>query len=85
LPDQWKEPIVLPVHKKGDRTDCSNYRGIALLTNSYKIVSNIFSQGVHIQMKLIGIITVGFDVTDQLLIRFFALSDTGEIMGVQVQ
>jgi hypothetical protein len=25
LPDQWKESIVVPVYKKGDKTDCSNY------------------------------------------------------------
>jgi hypothetical protein len=24
LPDQWKGPIIVPVHKKGDKTDCSN-------------------------------------------------------------
>jgi hypothetical protein len=42
LPDQWKESIIVPVHKKGDKTDCSNYRGISLLSTSYKIVSNIF-------------------------------------------
>jgi hypothetical protein len=29
-------------------------------------------------MKLFAIISVGFDVTDQLLIIFFHLSDTGE-------
>jgi hypothetical protein len=28
LPDQWKESIVVPVYKKGDKADCSNYRGI---------------------------------------------------------
>ncbi|PNF40426.1 hypothetical protein B7P43_G18211, partial [Cryptotermes secundus] len=27
LPDQWKESIIVPVHKKGDKTDCSNYQG----------------------------------------------------------
>jgi hypothetical protein len=32
LPHQWKESIVVPIHKKGDRTDCSNYRGISLLS-----------------------------------------------------
>jgi sorting nexin-29 len=41
LPDQWKESIVVPIHKKGDKTDCSNYRGISLLSASYKILSNI--------------------------------------------
>jgi hypothetical protein len=30
LSDQWKESIIVPVHKKGDKTDCSNYRGISL-------------------------------------------------------
>jgi hypothetical protein len=34
LPDQWKEYIIVPVHKKGDKTDCNNYRGISLLSTS---------------------------------------------------
>jgi hypothetical protein len=41
LPHQWKESMVVPIHKKGDKTDCSNYRGISLLSISYKILSNI--------------------------------------------
>jgi hypothetical protein len=28
FPDQWKESIIVPVNKKGDETDCNNYRGI---------------------------------------------------------
>jgi hypothetical protein len=40
LPDQWKKPIVLPIYKKGDKTDC-NYRGMSLLSTSYTILSNI--------------------------------------------
>jgi hypothetical protein len=31
LPDQWKESIILPLYKKGVKTDYSNYRGISLL------------------------------------------------------
>jgi len=26
LPEEWKESIILPICKKRDKTDCSNYR-----------------------------------------------------------
>jgi hypothetical protein len=29
LPDQWKEYIIISLYKKGDKTYCSNYRGIS--------------------------------------------------------
>ena len=41
LPEEWKESIIVPVYKKGDKTDCNNYRGISLLPTRYKILSNI--------------------------------------------
>jgi hypothetical protein len=41
LPQKWKESISIPIHKKGDKTDCNNYRGISLLSTAYKILLNI--------------------------------------------
>jgi hypothetical protein len=46
VPHQWKELIVTPIHKKGDKTDCSNYRGISLLSTSCTILSNILLFGL---------------------------------------
>jgi hypothetical protein len=48
LPDQWKESIIVPVHKNGDKTDCSNYRGISLLSASYKILSYILLSSPYV-------------------------------------
>jgi hypothetical protein len=42
LADQWKEFIIVPIHKKGDKIHYNNYRGISLPSTSYKILSHIF-------------------------------------------
>jgi len=38
LPEKLKESIIVPISKKGDKTDCSNYRGILLSPTTYKIL-----------------------------------------------
>jgi len=32
---------IVPVYKKDDKTDCSFYRDISVLSTAYKILSNI--------------------------------------------
>ena len=41
IPEEWKETIIVPIHKRGDRDRCENYRGKALGNAAYKILSNI--------------------------------------------
>ena len=40
LPEEWKESIIVLVYTKGEKTDCSNYRGLSLLPTTCKILSN---------------------------------------------
>jgi hypothetical protein len=40
-PKEWKESINVPIYNKGDTTDCCSYKDISLLSNTYKILSNI--------------------------------------------
>jgi hypothetical protein len=41
FPEEWMESIRLSIYKKDDKTDCSHYRGIILLPNTYRNLSNI--------------------------------------------
>src|SRR5215469_16281959 len=61
LPDEWKESIIVPIYKKGDKTDCKNYRGISLLPTTYKILSNILlSRLIPYAEEVIGDHQCGF-------------------------
>jgi hypothetical protein len=71
LPDQYKVSIIVPVHKKGDKTDCNNYHGISLLSTSYKILSNILLSRLNPYIdEIIGDHQCGFwhnrSTTDQI-------------------
>ena len=55
LPEEWKESIMVPIHKKGDKTEYSNYRGISLLPTTYKMLSNILlSRLIPYAKEIIG-------------------------------
>jgi len=61
LPEEWKESIIVSIYKKGDKTDCSNYRGISLLPNTYKILSIILlSKLTTYAEEIIGDLQGGF-------------------------
>ena len=73
LPDEWKGSVIVPIYKKGDKTDCNNYRGISLLPTTYKVLSNILlSKLIPYAEKLLGIISVDYDATGRLLIIYSA-------------
>ena len=55
LPIDWTRGILCPIHKKGDPTNCSSYRGISLLNISYKVFLNI----IFGRLSLLNEISVG--------------------------
>ena len=40
-PKDWKKSIYIPIFKKGDKKECSNYRTIALISHTSKILLRI--------------------------------------------
>ena len=41
IPEEWKETIIVTIHKRGDRERCENCRGTA----AYKILANMINFG----------------------------------------
>ena len=54
LPTEWKEGIICPLYKKGDRMICRNYRPITLLNVAYKIFTILLNNKLSniVQSKL---------------------------------
>jgi hypothetical protein len=45
-PNEWANAIIIPIHKKGNVNEPSNYRGIALLSNIGKLFSKIINNRI---------------------------------------
>ena len=43
-PKEWTRSIICPIFKKGDKTECKNYRGISLLTHVGKMYEGILER-----------------------------------------
>ena len=41
VPQEWKDAAIKVVHKKKDRTECSNYRGLSLVAHAGKVLLKI--------------------------------------------
>jgi hypothetical protein len=44
IPNEWRRSIIVPILKKGDKSNPENYRGISLLNTCYKIYSRLLNE-----------------------------------------
>jgi hypothetical protein len=46
FPEEWKGSIIVPIYLEGDKTDYNNYKGISLLSTTYRSLFNIPLSGL---------------------------------------
>ena len=63
VPQQWKDTIIKVLHKKRDRTECSNYRGISLVAHAGKILLKIIARRPSDYCGRLGILPEASDRT----------------------
>ena len=71
LPEEWKEGVICPIYKKGDKLECENFRAITILNAAYKVISQIiFRRLSPLVNEFVGSYQAGFvdgrSTTDQI-------------------
>jgi len=71
LPEEWKDGVICPIYKKGDKLDCENYRAITITNAAYKILSQLlFRRLSPLANRFVGSYQAGFtdgrSTTDQI-------------------
>ena len=44
VPQQWKYAVITVLHKKGDKMECGNYRGISLVSHAGKVLLKVVAR-----------------------------------------
>ena len=80
VPQAWKDASIVTIYKKGDRTDCGNYRGISCLS----IVGNIFARillnilSTHVTPEVVPETQCGFRGNQSTVDMIFCLRQLQE-------
>jgi sorting nexin-29 len=47
IPQEWSTALICPIHKKGNKLECSIFLGISLLNAAYKIFTNVLARSME--------------------------------------
>ena len=53
-PQDWKRSVFIPIPKKGNAKECSNYHAIALISHSSKVILKIKQSNARLQQYMNG-------------------------------
>jgi hypothetical protein len=82
MPPEWLTGIITVLHKKGDTTNCDNYRGLTLLNTAYKVLSRVLYQRLEQEASdLCGEYQAGFRRNRATSDHIFSLRQTIEKCG----
>ena len=56
VPQQWKDAFITVLHKKGDKTECGNYRGISLVSHAGKVLLKLGSRRLSANCEAKGLL-----------------------------
>ena len=78
VPQAWKDANIVTIYKKGDRTDCGNYRGISLLSEAGKIFARILLNrlSTHITPEVVPETQCGFRGNRSTVDMIYIVSDS---------
>ena len=56
VPRQWKYAVIKILHKKGDKTECGNYRGISLVSHAGKVLLKVVARRLSAYCEAKGLL-----------------------------
>ena len=56
VPQQWKDAVITVLHKKGDKTECGNYRGISLVSHAGKVLLKVVARRLSAYCEAKGLL-----------------------------
>ena len=59
VPQQWKDAVITVLHKKGDKTECGNYRGISLVSQAGKVLLKVVARRLSAYCEAKGLLPGG--------------------------